>query len=214
MTAKKIRPGEIMSKAAENPAFRLLGVVLAGGLSRRMGRDKAMLRAFGQSGPTMLERAMRVVGGLCDQCVVSTTRPYPPYHCIYDQMTGHGPIDGVISSLEYARANAFSHALILACDLPLLRADLLARLVRSIGDKSLGSFFVNARTGIVEMLAGIYATRALPVLRASVKNEIYGLYSAISPNFMDLVPFEEDEAAAFVNCNNAQDLEKIDPDQT
>lgn len=201
---------EIMiNKTGKNPDLRILGAILAGGRSCRMGRDKASIKVFGPDGPTMLERAIKVAETLCRQYVVSTVRPYPPHTCVYDEATGHGPIYGVIKSLEYARENGFTHALILACDLPLMREDLLARLLMALDKASLGSFFINERTGIVEMLAGIYAVKALPFLRKGVEEKIYGLYAALPKSGLTLVPYGERDAAAFVNCNRVEDLEKL-----
>ena len=59
----------------------LLGCVLAGGHSSRMGRDKALIRPFGPNGPTMLEHTFGLLQKLCGECVVTTSagRAYPHF---------------------------------------------------------------------------------------------------------------------------------------
>lgn len=116
----------------------MLGVVLAGGGSRRMGRDKARL---GWAGATLAERAAAVLGEVCDEVVVAG----PPglsrrgLEAIADLFPGRGPLAGIHAGLERANGRP---VLVLACDLPLVPAALMRHLVMTAGEQHAGAWAV------------------------------------------------------------------------
>lgn len=104
----------------------LLGVVLAGGRSLRMGRDKALLE---WNGRTLLDHAIarfRLAG--IPRVIVSGDRPN--YRCIVDIVPQAGPLGGL-----YAVARAYpEHVLVVVpVDMPTLPAEWLATLVEGVG---------------------------------------------------------------------------------
>lgn len=98
-------------------------IVLCGGRSRRMGRDKASL-PFGDE--TLLERAVRIVSEVCDEVVVVAREGQavegisPGVPIARDPAEGLGPLAGLAAGLEAMRAE---RAFLTACDAPLLRPD-------------------------------------------------------------------------------------------
>ena len=101
----------------------LLGVVLAGGRSRRMGRDKALL-AF--DGGTLLQHQVRLLEPLCARVVVSGA--YPGFDCIADARPDAGPLAG----LPAAGAEWRGAVLVLPVDMPLMSAEALTELVQAV----------------------------------------------------------------------------------
>ncbi|HEY6608204.1 MAG TPA: molybdenum cofactor guanylyltransferase [Candidatus Limnocylindria bacterium] len=108
------------------------GVVLAGGMSRRMGVDKRLILVDGEP---LLRRVARVVSVATDELivVVAPGRPLPDGVLEYldarvevDRLADAGPLAGLESGLAAA-----SHelAVVVAADLPLLDARLLRHLV-------------------------------------------------------------------------------------
>ena len=100
---------------AETPVF---GLILAGGKSRRMGHDKALLDRNGQS---QLAYVVDLVGACVDKVYVST-RPdqrdegeRARYDQVVDQFENIGPVAGILSAL-YAYPEV--DWLVVACDLP------------------------------------------------------------------------------------------------
>jgi molybdenum cofactor guanylyltransferase len=121
-------------RAPGRPRAPLYGLVLAGGRSSRMGRDKAAL-SYGQDTP-QLERAMQLLGRHVERAYVSV-RPdqqHDPLRSRYPQIAdreanrGLGPIAGVLAAQAQHPQAAW---LVLACDLPLLDDATLAQLVHS-----------------------------------------------------------------------------------
>jgi len=90
-------------------------LILAGGNSRRMGRDKAMLSA---GGLTLVEYLARRLGPAVDEVLISLARPIPGLsglRFVFDRFQGVGPLAGI-----HAGLTAASQPLvwIVACDLP------------------------------------------------------------------------------------------------
>lgn len=106
----------------------MTGIVLAGGKSTRLGAAKALLRVGGE---TFLERAVSAVRPLCRQIiVVSAPGSSPPEldGCVMveDERPGLGPLGGLVTGL--AISDDEWH-LTLACDLPLVRPEMLKLIV-------------------------------------------------------------------------------------
>ncbi|GAB2891038.1 molybdenum cofactor guanylyltransferase [Microbulbifer echini] len=107
--------------AKVNPNGSTIGVVLAGGRSSRMGRDKALL-AHPERG-SFLQHAEGLLRALpLTQVVTSGTRPGG----IEDLVPEQGPLGGLYSVVQATGADA---ALVIPVDMPLLGRDLLAELL-------------------------------------------------------------------------------------
>ena len=103
--------------------------ILAGGLSRRMGQDKAFLPIAGQP---VIQRVLERVRPLSDDVIIVTNTPdrYTPdntFRVVADVFPGKGSLGGIYSALTAAR---HSHCLIVACDMPFLNPSLLEHLIR------------------------------------------------------------------------------------
>jgi molybdopterin-guanine dinucleotide biosynthesis protein A len=139
----------------------LYGVVLAGGASRRMGRDKATLEYLGRS---QVAIAFDLVSRHCQRAFVSVrsdqtndpTRAALPQ--IVDQVAGLGPIAGIAAAQA-----AFPEAawLVVACDLPFLDDAAITRLVAARGAHGIVAYR-SEHDGLPEPLCAIYepSTRA------------------------------------------------------
>lgn len=106
---------------------RLLGAVLCGGKSTRMGCDKAELRYRDR---TFLQHAIRRLNALCDAVVLSGI-PNARYDVpiIADDLSGAGPAAGVATVLRYARDEDYAACLFTPVDVPRLAAADLSSLV-------------------------------------------------------------------------------------
>ncbi|VAW02642.1 hypothetical protein MNBD_ALPHA06-1967 [hydrothermal vent metagenome] len=102
-----------------------IGLVLAGGKSRRMGRNKADLRLQGQSFLDVARDTLSAAG--CQQVLVSGPNGIP------DRYADAGPLAG----LDAAIAGLANEVLLLVIpvDMPKLQPDLLAELAGKIGQK-------------------------------------------------------------------------------
>ena len=103
----------------------LTAVILAGGRSRRMGMDKALLR-LPSGGPTLIERVVAAARAVADDVVVvaedAERLPPMPVRTVPDAIPRAGPLAGLVAGFDAAR---HPDILALACDLPYLSVPLL-----------------------------------------------------------------------------------------
>ncbi len=110
--------------------MHILGVVLAGGRSSRMGRDKALLEHA--SGVIFLDYAIGRISPLVASIAISGRRlDSNTIECVPDQTPGLGPAMAVWSAILFAKQRHFSAILITPIDMPDLETMHLQRLVQS-----------------------------------------------------------------------------------
>ena len=130
-----------------------MAIVLAGGSGRRLGSaaagDKAPVdrspvdkAAVELAGRTLLDRVVTAVAGEVDGVIVVTAPGRPPPACrvpveiVPDSRPGAGPLAGLADGLRHARQRqpACRRAIVVSCDLPLLRPALLGMLLDRVAE--------------------------------------------------------------------------------
>jgi len=113
----------------------VIGVVLAGGLSSRMGKDKALLRINAQP---MIERTANTLRNTSVSKVVISRNDGGKGH-LADIISGKGPLSGIHSvAMRFTQYNL----LILPVDLPLMDANTLQQLIESGEDSHKNTRFM------------------------------------------------------------------------
>lgn len=145
----------------------LSGIVLVGGRSRRMGRDKATLVIGGR---TLVQRAVDalvaarvseiVLVGAPDSAIPEVASPVPVIEA-RDATENEGPLRGVVTGLERARGDV---CLVVGCDMPFVRPELLAILGSRAGET--GRPVLPLHDGLPEGLCSAWPASALVALRA------------------------------------------------
>lgn len=144
----------------------LYGLLLAGGASRRMGRDKA---ALPYDGRPQLERARELLARHCERLFVSirpdqVQDPVRRGPAIVDRLAGAGPIAGIAA----AQAEHPGHAwLVLACDLPFVDDDCLATLLAHRDGRAVVAYR-SSHDGGPEPLCAIYEPSTRPGILAAI----------------------------------------------
>lgn len=144
------------SEGAGGAVAPLAALVLAGGRSTRMQRDKA---ALAYDGEPQLARAVRLVRGFVPETYVSvrpdqTADPVrAAYPQIVDGLAAAGPVAGILAALSARPDRAW---LVVAIDLPLLDADTLADLLERRDPAALATAYASAHDGLPEPLCTVW----------------------------------------------------------
>lgn len=162
-------------------AGRVISVaILAGGESRRMSEDKALLR-IAPDGPTTIERAIEVAREISDDVFVVSPndRGYARFgvRVVEDRFPGEGPLGGIITALE-ATDRAFT--LVLSCDHPFLSVALLRWMSELPGSQLALPETVMDGQGALHPIHARYRKDALPILGEAFSSGERRLRKAIS----------------------------------
>lgn len=141
----------------------LFGLVLAGGASKRMQRDKALLQYHGRS---QLEWAYELIAPRCVANFVSVraeqrTDPVrAKFPQIVDRQSDGGPLAGISAALAEHPKAAW---LVVACDLPFLTDTTLRHLIEARDPQRIATAYRSSHDGLPEPLCAIWepAARAL-----------------------------------------------------
>jgi molybdopterin-guanine dinucleotide biosynthesis protein A len=171
------------------------GIVLAGGLSSRMGSDKASL-PWGDS--DLLHTVLQQLAPVCDTIVVVTNRPrdiqMPGVLAVADHYQQCGPLAGIQAGLQ---ASGADYNFIVACDMPFLSSTAITY----IGQAAIGyEAAVPFVDGYFHPLHAVYHRNCLPYIDRLLAEgnyriiELYKHIRLVQISKYELVRFDEDLA--------------------
>jgi molybdopterin-guanine dinucleotide biosynthesis protein A len=178
--------------------------ILAGGESRRMGEDKALLRVGGK---TMLELVARTALSARKRTIV-VGRDVPEgwrirnVAFIPDRRPGEGPLAGLATALAYAGGDI----LLLGCDMPLVTPEAIAWL-EAAAERNPGSNAVVVRNGEgLEPLFSVYRQPLLPHVQGLLDRGFRSLHDLIEGTDPAIVDAPPSVAALLRNVNTMEDF--------
>jgi len=197
-------PGRTIASSQEGAP--LTGIVLAGGQSRRYGKNKALVAL---DGIPLIERVCRVLKRVADPVIVSTNDPdlfrFLGLPMVRDRIPGLGPLSGIHAGLSVMPGEA---ALFVACDMPHLNDDLIRFMAASRGDSDA---VVPRVSGLPEPLHAIYGKTCLAPVSRVIKNGEHRIVSFFPD--IRITYIEEDQIRrfdpnldVFANINRPEEL--------
>lgn len=181
--------------------------LLAGGYSRRMGRDKSQLLWHGER---LLDRQVNTLRALEPQRLLLSSRPGQNISCpqatlVEDREEGAGPLGGLISCLEVIQS---PFLLILAIDMPAMPAAYLRHLLNQVRETC--GLVPVMQGGLLEPLAAVYPRALLSLALDQVHHgdgSLHGLvHRAMEGGLLKTMAVTEEERAYFLNLNHPSDL--------
>jgi len=186
----------------------ILGLVLAGGKSKRLGLDKATISFHGEQ--SQLEYSLYLLDAFCSRIAISS-REDQRYaregtcgaKVVSDIEGVEGPMSGVMAGLQAAQGWP---VLVLACDMPMIEASLVLRLLSQRDSKKLASCFIG-EDGRPEPLFAVYEARALEELQDLSRKGEFSLRHFLENSDVERVACKKPQLLASVNT--LEDLSRI-----
>ncbi len=191
---------------------RVTAVVLTGGRSTRMGRDKATLVPDDGDPRTLARRVLDSLQPVAAHALlagVPVPDAPPGVAAVIDQYPQAGPLGGVATALPYVRTDL---AVVAACDMPSIAAPLVADMLDRADAAGAGTLCVVC-TGEhgVEPLLSVWRPAAAPLLDAALRAGVRALREALDGLPHLAIPPQQwrahdPQGASFRNWNRPQDL--------
>lgn len=183
------------------------GLVLAGGKSSRMGRDKASLHFEGRS---LLDRAVNTLSEACDQVFISSSdhlHDRPSAQRIPDLVKAAGPLAGLVSGLK---AIDCRWLLLLPVDMPLATSTALRSLLNQ--RKEVFEAIVFEDAGHLQGQMGLYHRRSLELAERQLAGADLSLKAFLNKLKLQIVaagacPWYRSDI--FQNINSAADWKRF-----
>jgi molybdenum cofactor guanylyltransferase len=185
----------------------VLGVVLAGGASRRMGRDKAALELAGRPMLAWVVDALReAFGALVVIGPPERAALVPDAPIIADAYPGQGPLGGIATALRHADGG---RVFVSACDMPFLRPA-LARHLATLAPQA-AAVVPRSQRGL-EPLCASYGIACLPIAEQLLANGNHAVTDLLARTPVRIVEPAEWRAwdasgRSMVNVNTPEEFE-------
>ena len=195
------------------------GIILAGGLSRRMGGGDKGLLMLGKT--TIIERVIDKispqVGSLAININGDSSR-FPDYKLpiIPDSIKGYlGPLSGILAGMEWAFKNGNRYIATVAADTPFLPDDFIKRLHAMVKSKNLNigiaaSRILSGDDVFIHPTFGIWEVALKDDLRDALANDTRKIMFWAKKFKLDYYYFDTSDKLSdpFFNINTPDDLEE------
>ena len=216
-----------MSLNVPKKTLPVTGVILAGGKSRRMGQNKALIQLGDNS---LIEHVIRRMHLVADELLLITNSPAEYAHLnvpMYgDIIPDTGALGGIYTGLTYASHDA---VLCVGCDNPFLVPNLLIYLVSVLDEYDAVMPYTYSRNkdiGVrnpshrddqitLQTLCAAYAKRCLPIIELMLRESELRVHALAERAYIQRVSPEvwqrfDSEGMSFFNINTPEDFEKAD----
>ena len=197
---------ELKDSNTADPYEDVTGIILAGGMSSRYGKNKALDTV---AGIPLIERVIGVMQSLFRHLILITNMPehyaYLKLPMKEDLIKGLGPLGGIYTALSTISNDA---GFVVACDMPFLNRELIRYMVNA----GMGYDAVVPRiSGKTEALHSLYSKRCLPAIRKLIEAEefqVFRFFPTVSVRYVgesEIDPLDPDHRS-FFNINRPNDL--------
>lgn len=143
----------------------ITGIILAGGLSSRMGIDKALLKIGYQ---TIIERTSLLMSKVFKNILISTN-DFESYRflglsMVADVYKDHGPLSGIHAALGASKTD---RNFILSCDLPMMSEEMIRYIIEFNSSNPISIPVANGRD---QYLCGVYHKSLIPVIEKMISD--------------------------------------------
>jgi molybdopterin-guanine dinucleotide biosynthesis protein A len=188
-------------------------VVLAGGESRRMGQNKALIPFLNQP---LIERVIKCQAPYADKLLLITNKPeqyaFLRIQLILDIFPGRGALGGLFTALSSTRQSLTA---VVACDIPFVTPFLLLALSDQLTDGP-WDLAVPEPGGVAQPFHAVYRRETcLPVIEAALKAEKWradAWFDEVRVKYFrseDIAPYDPQQIA-FINVNTPDEWKEAE----
>jgi molybdopterin-guanine dinucleotide biosynthesis protein A len=188
----------------------MTGLILAGGKSKRMGQEKALLPLGNK---TLIQRVADALGCVCDPVIIVTNTPsnysFLGLEMVADLIVGHGALSGIHAGLFFSPT---PRAFVIGCDMPLVNPTLVRLLVEQ---KAKWDVVVPRMGEFLEPLHAVYSKRCLPTMEQFLLSggrrilDLYPKLKVLEVSEAELRKVDP-ELLSFFNVNTPEDLSEVE----
>ena len=195
-----------------NNSQRVTGIILAGGKSSRLGRDKAWEDVGGQR---IIDRVIGALQSSCDEVLIIGDRPERQNElslpkCIQyrsDELKGRGSIGGLYTGLK---ASDTLWSLVVACDMPFISRELI-RFMLSMISKNRCDAIVPIINGRYQPTHALYNSTCIPFIEKNISSGNFRMDSYFDEIYLeeiseDVINSIKGAELSFFNVNTEDDL--------
>lgn len=190
---------------------QITGIILAGGQSRRMGKNKALLEIEGIS---IIERTFRLMAEIFNNVILITNTPeqysFLPCPSVADIYPNAGSIAGLHAGLC---ASSTDRIFVVPCDMPFLNLSLIKDLCSK--DDSSDALVPISSKGI-EPLHACYRSSCINVLESALDNgekQLLTFLRKVRTRYLSVTGYQNqiDIERSFCNLNHPQEYHDLQP---
>ena len=195
---------------------RPLGVILAGGLARRMGGGDKSLLSLGAS-CRVLDHVIARLGTQVDRMVLNANGDPARFDefglpVVSDSLDGFlGPLAGVLAGLDYAAEHGFDHIVSVAADTPFFPTDLVLALETASKHVdvpiALAATKIEGGKTVRHPTFGLWPVALREDLRSALQDGLRKVVLWTDQHGAETHVFDSGEIDPFFNINTPEDLE-------
>lgn len=182
---------------------KITGIILAGGKSSRMGKDKGHLKFRGKK---FIQHSLDAIEPFVEEkLIVSNDCSYDVFGCrrVEDVIKDFGPVAGIYSGLINSTSE---FNIILSCDIPLINERVVEKLLKSNDGQEI--VLIESK-GRKMPLIGLYKKQCEEKFKIAIEKGERKLNNVIEQCNVKLVELEDSEVIFTSNINTKEDLMTI-----
>jgi len=192
------------------------GIILAGGSSSRMGRDKALLPLPGNQAVTFIEYLASLLSASCAETLIvardqapATGYAFPGVGITFDKAPGYGPLMGLYSGLSAIHTQL---ALVVAVDMPFVQPALLSFLLSQ--PLAPHTLLVPVVHNVPQVLLAVYPRSVLPLIEELIqqgRRDLRCLLEVAPVQYIEEAQLHQvdPQLRSFINVNTPEELQGI-----
>lgn len=187
---------------------KVTGILLAGGMSQRMGTEKGNIK-IGAS--FLYQYALQVLEKLCDEVLISTCKEslFQENHpLVCDEIPGIGPMGGIYTCLKRS-SNELN--VVLSYDMPLVKTALISHLLKESHHHEI--VLPSLEKNRPEPLCGIYRKETVFIFEKLISAKSYAVHRAIQLANSKIILINKHMSFwnpdIFLNINKQEDLKRL-----